>query len=112
MDKKTFQFIAGYTVYIYALEILRARFLLSHMPYILVYSTLLQDLLVNPFAIGHRLNVECRSYLSDVTLILSSLEEWNRSSFSLKYSSMHCSSKSWTFFSSSSVMKSSADERV
>ncbi|TNN38749.1 hypothetical protein EYF80_051081 [Liparis tanakae] len=52
------------------------------------------------------------SDLSDVTLILSSLEEWKRSSFSLKYSSMHCSSKSWTFFSSSSVMKSSADKRV
>lgn len=52
------------------------------------------------------------SDLSEVTLILSSLEEWNRSSFSLKYSSMHCSSKSWTFLSSSSVMKSSAEERV
>lgn len=50
------------------------------------------------------------SNLSEVTLILSSLDEWNRSSFSLKYSSMHCSSKSWTFFSSSSVMKSSEDK--
>lgn len=52
------------------------------------------------------------SDLSEVTRILSSLEEWNRSSFSLKYSSMHCSSKSCTFFSSSSVMKSSVDDRV
>lgn len=51
------------------------------------------------------------SDLSEVTLILSSLDEWNLSSFSLKYSSIHCSSKSWTFFSSSSVMKSSVDER-
>lgn len=47
------------------------------------------------------------THLSDVTRILSSLDELKRSSFSLKYSSMHCSSKSWTFLSSSSVMKSS-----
>lgn len=50
--------------------------------------------------------------LSDVTRILSSLEELKRSSFSLKYSSMHCSSKSCTFFSSSSVIKSSVGGRV
>lgn len=48
-------------------------------------------------------------HLSEVTRILSSLEELNLSSFSLKYSSMHCSSKSWTFFNSSSVMKSSVE---
>lgn len=47
------------------------------------------------------------THLSDVTRILSSLDELKRSSFSLKYSSMHCSSKSCTFLSSSSVMKSS-----
>lgn len=45
-----------------------------------------------------------------MTRILSSLEELNLSSFSLKYSSMHCSSKSWTFFNSSSVMKSSIEK--
>lgn len=45
-----------------------------------------------------------------MTRILSSLEELNLSSFSLKYSSMHCSSKSWTFFNSSSVMKSSVEK--
>lgn len=51
------------------------------------------------------------THLSEVTRILSSLEELNRSSFSLKYSSMHCSSKSCTFLSSSSVMKSSVEEK-
>lgn len=47
------------------------------------------------------------THLSDVTRILSSLDELKWSSFSRKYSSMHCSSKSCTFLSSSSVMKSS-----
>lgn len=49
--------------------------------------------------------------LSKVTRILSSLPEWNLSSFSLKYISTHCSSKSWSFFWSSSVKKSSKEKK-
>lgn len=52
-----------------------------------------------------------RTHLSEVTRILSSLDELKWSSFSLKYSSMHCSSKSCTFLSSSSVMNNSVEEK-
>lgn len=51
------------------------------------------------------------THLSEVTRILSSLDELKWSSFSLKYSSIHCSSKSCTFLSSSSVMNSSVEKK-
>lgn len=69
------------------------------------YYSVLEDIIL--FGMRLALFPCCLPNLSDVTRILSSLEELKRSSFSRKYSSMHCSSKSCKFFSSSSVMKSS-----
>lgn len=73
----------------------------------LLYA-LLGTALINQPSCSYFLKATSDSYLSDVTLIRSLLDDCCSSSFSRKYSSTHCSSNSCRHFSSSAFRTSSA----